>query len=95
MEKRPDADSDAMTANNHMLYACLLYTSGHRIAYPGYGGVHLGQAAGNVQRHVLEKVAHAYGAYHDGHSGSGAQGLIRYTLDEEEMCIRDSYHARL
>ena len=55
----------------------------HRIRDPGYGRVVLVQAAGDVECEVLQEVAHAYGAYHDGHPRCGAQGLIRHALYDE------------
>ena len=65
-----------------------------RVGYPGDGGIVLVQAAGDVEREVLQKIAHAYGAYHYRHPRRGAQGLIRHALYEEAQQHCEHYYKR-
>ncbi len=58
----------------------------------GQGGVHLGQAAGDVSGDVLEEIAHADGGDHDAHPGGGAQGLVGRPFDEKAQDHREKDH---
>ena len=51
-------------------------------------------AAGGVERHVLQQVAHADGRDHDGHTRRAAQGLIGRALDDEAEQDRQHEHER-
>ena len=66
--------------------------NGDGIGDAGNLRVHLGQAAGDIGRQVLEQVAHADGGDHDAHAGRFPQGLVGRPLDDEAQKHRQDQH---
>ena len=52
----------------------------------------LGDAAGDVERQVLDQVADADSGDHQRHAGSGAQRLVSHPLNEEAQHHGDDQH---
>ena len=66
----------------------------HRIGDPGDSGIVLVQAAGHIQRQILDQIADADGRDHNRHAGRGTQGLVRHPLDQKAQQHRQHDHQR-